>query len=94
MSDAQTTTDHDTIRNWAEDRDGRPATVAATEEGDEPGVLTIHFHGVHDEADEDLEDISWDDWFDKFEDENLAFLHQDETADGSTSRFFKLVARD
>lgn len=35
MSTATKTTDHDTIRRWAEQRGGHPATVAATREGDE-----------------------------------------------------------
>ena len=93
MADAQQTTDHDTIRSWAEERDGRPATVKGTHPGGEAGVLTIHFPDVDTGGEEDLEDISWNDWFDKFEQEGLAFLHQDETADGSTSRFFKVVSR-
>jgi hypothetical protein len=40
-----------------------------------------------------LEPISWDEFFDKFEKEKLAFLHQDGTARGKTSRFNKLIAR-
>ena len=32
MNDSGTTTDHN-ARKWAEERDGRPATVRATEEG-------------------------------------------------------------
>jgi hypothetical protein len=35
VSTATKTTDHDTIRRWAEQRGGHPATVAATREGDE-----------------------------------------------------------
>jgi hypothetical protein len=37
--------------------------------------------------------ISWDQWFRKFDQSNLAFLYQDETASGNCSRFFKLVKR-
>lgn len=87
-SESKTTTDHDTIRQWAEQRDGEPATVAGTQGGDEPGVLRIAFTG-----EDALERISWDAFFEKFEEEGLAFLHQDETADGETSRFFKFVDR-
>jgi hypothetical protein len=88
MSDSQQTTDHDTIRRWADARDGRPATVAATH-GDDVGILRIAFA---DDAGA-LEEIDWDEFFDKFERENLAFLYQEKTADGGTSRFFKLVRR-
>jgi hypothetical protein len=90
MSTSETTTDHDTIRKWAEERGGRPATVTGTESGDDDaGILRIDFQ----DPDDRLEEISWDDWFEKFEDANLAFLYQDEKKDGETSTFFKLVKR-
>lgn len=87
------TTDHDTIRHWADERGGRPATVADTVEAGEPGVLTIHFPGQDPRHDRDLTDLTWDEFFRKFEDEQLAFLYEEHTADGDTSRFFKLVRR-
>lgn len=88
MSDAKTTTDHDEIREWAEARGGKPATVESTESGGEPGVLRIEFQDPS-----ELEEISWDDWFAKFDEEKLALLYQEETKDGSESRFHKLVSR-
>lgn len=91
MAQATTTTDHEQIRKWVEDRGGRPATVKGTG-GGEPGILRIDFPNVG--ADESLAAISWDDFFDKFEQEKLAFLHQDKTDDGQTSRFCKFVARE
>jgi hypothetical protein len=92
MTEAKTTTDHDTIRKWAEAREGVPATVRGTESGkDEAGILRFDFPGG---AGEDtLEHLSWDDWFEKFDKENLALLYQDEKSDGETSTFFKLVNR-
>jgi hypothetical protein len=90
MSTSDTTTDHDTIRAWAEERGGRPATVKGTESGGEDaGVLRIDFQ----DPDDRLEEISWDDWFEKFDDQKLAFLYQDEKKSGETSTFFKLVKR-
>ena len=87
--EAQQTTNHDEIRKWAEKRGGHPASVRGTEEGnEEAGVLRIAFT-----KDEDLEQISWDEFFDKFEEEHLAFLYQDRTAEGGESRFFKLIER-
>ena len=38
-----------------------------------------------------LEEISWEEWYEKFKDNNLTFLYQDKTKDGKESRFFKLV---
>jgi hypothetical protein len=89
MSEAQTTTDHDTIRRWAEARGGRPATVRRTADKGEPGVLRFDFG----EPEESLEEISWEDFFAKFDDSELALLYQDKTKDGKTSYFFKLVSR-
>ena len=57
----------------------------------ETGMIRIDFPGYSGE--DSLCQISWDDWFQKFDDHNLAFLHQDETQ-GHESRFNKLVKRD
>ena len=89
---SQKTTDHDEIRRWVEERGGRPATVAGTHDKEEAGILRIDFPGVGDDS--KLEEISWEEFFEKFDGENLGFLHQDETGDGSTSRFHKFVNRD
>lgn len=91
MSHVKTTTDHDTIKRWAEARGGRPATVAATGGAHEAGILRLDF-----EPDDEpgLELISWDQLFDKFDKEDLVFMYQDKTSDGSTSRFHKFVDRD
>ena len=89
---SRTTTDHEEIRRWAEERGGRPATVKGTERGGEDaGILRINFPGTA--ADESLEDIDWDTFFNKFDDSNLAFVYQDETAEGEESRFGKFVRR-
>ncbi len=90
-SDTRTTTDHDEIRRWVEDHGGRPVSVRGTESGDEAGVLRIDFPGGA--GDDQLEPISWDDWFAKFEENELAFLHQETKASGEDSTFFKLVKR-
>lgn len=89
MSDAQTTTDHAAIRKWAESRGGHPATVKGTGKADKAGVLRFDFGKPEDS----LEEISWDEFFAKFDENGLALLYQDKIKDGSTSRFFKLVNR-
>lgn len=88
---SRTTTDHDEIRQWVEERGGHPASVKGTERGGDAGVLRINFPGTA--ADESLEDIDWDTFFDKFEESKLAFVYQEETAEGEQSRFGKLVRR-
>ena len=88
MSEAQVTTDHVAIRQWAEARGGRPASVKGTAGQEDAGLLRIDFEpGLA----EDLELISWEGFFEKFDAENLGFLHQEKTADGSVSRFHKFV---
>lgn len=91
-AESQTTTDHDAIRNWVEERDGQPAYVEGTEGGD-GGMLRIDFPDEGDDE-EALEDISWDEFFETFEDNDLAFLYQEETDEGETSYFSKFVSRE
>jgi len=86
MSQANTTTDHDTIRKWAEARGGHPARVKTSGPG---GILRIDFG----EPDENLEEIEWDEFFRIFDERKLAFLYQEEAGGGGTSRFNKFVDR-
>lgn len=91
-SSSKTTTDHKAIQTWAEQREGRPVTVRGTGERDEPGVLRIDFPGGA--GGDRFEEITWDEWFQKFDENNLAFLYQDHKRDGEQSTFFKLIRRD
>ena len=43
MSESHTTTDHNKIRKWVEERDGVPATVRETEQDGHAGILRIDF---------------------------------------------------
>jgi hypothetical protein len=91
MARAQATTDHNVIRRWIETRKGHPSIVRATEgkKRGSAGLLRVDFEP----AEESLEEISWDDFFDTFDSNGLAFLYQDE-ASGGPSRFHKFVSRD
>ena len=90
-SESTTTTDHEEIRRWVEEHGGKPASVKGTEGAGDLGVLRIDFPGGAGE--EQLEQVSWDEWFEKFEQEKLAFLYQQQKAGGEDSTFFKLVNR-
>ena len=90
--ESKVTTDHETIRKWAEARDGKPATVKQTEHGDGAGLLRIDFPGYSGKG--SLEEITWDEFFTKLDEKHLAFLYQETTSSGEESRFFKLVSRD
>lgn len=90
MSSAQRTTDHKVIRKWIEERKGRPSVVESTSDDKRGGgLLRIDFR----EKDDELEEIDWDRFFEIFDENDLAFLHQDKTADGKVSRFSKFVSR-
>lgn len=43
MTEARTTTDHGTIRRWAEKRGGSPAKVQGTEDRSGEGILRFDF---------------------------------------------------
>jgi Rho termination factor, N-terminal domain len=80
------TTNHEVIRQWAEARAGRPATVEGTEHGDRLGVLRFDFGDTTDR----LRHVSWDQWFATFDERGLNFLYQEEHKDGRQSTFFRL----
>lgn len=80
------TTSHEVIRAWAEERDAAPATVEGTEHGDHLGVLRFDFGGDS----ENLRHVSWDEWFETFDDRELNFIYQEERKDGKQSNFFRL----
>jgi hypothetical protein len=89
---AQLTTDHDEIRAWAEERGGHPATVKrSVKPNQRAGILRIDFPGFSGAV--SLKPVSWEEWFDIFEESCLGFLHQDRTASGKPSRFNKIVCR-
>lgn len=92
MSSSNTTTDHELIRQWAESRGAKPAAVKDTGGGDDPGILRLDFPGFSGE--DSLEEISWDEFFEKFDRSRLALLYQEEAAEGQKSNFNKIISRD
>jgi hypothetical protein len=89
MAKGKVTTDHNHIRRWAEERGAVPSTVKATKSEGDAGLLRLDFPP----RDESLEPVEWDDFFEKFDREGLAFLYQDKTAAGRKSRFHKFINR-
>jgi hypothetical protein len=86
--EAQRTQDHELIQEWAEERGGHPAVVEGTE------ILRIDFDEPGGDNDAKLERVSWDEFFEVFDDRGLQFLYQDQTSDGKESRFNKFVRGD
>jgi hypothetical protein len=92
MASAQPLTDHRRIREWAEARNAKPACVRGTGGKNDTGMIRLDFPGFT--GSETLQPISWDEWFRAFDENNLALLVQEETADGTRSNFNKLVSRE
>lgn len=91
MALAKTTKDHDEIRKWAEARGGKPAAVAATEGENETGIIRLMFPNAPHHNDDALEEIGWDEWFEKFDASGLELTYQEKTADGQQSDFNRLT---
>lgn len=90
---SKTTTDHETIRQWVEARGGRPAAVKSSHKGGaDPGIIRIDFPGYSGE--DSLEEISWDEFFQKCDEAGLAFVYEEKTSKGTKSNFNKLVKRE
>lgn len=85
---SETTTDHETIRKWAEKHKGVPAAVGKTHDQKDTGIIRIMFpkapHSEHDA----LVEISWEEFFEEFEKKKLALLFE------PGSMFSKLISRE
>jgi len=91
MALSKTTQDHDEIRRWAEARGAVPADVGSTEKKGQAGILRFEFPKAKNANDSALNEISWDEFFEKFDASGLALVYQEKTASGETSNFNKLV---
>jgi hypothetical protein len=85
-AESKTTTDHEEIQRWVEERGGQPARVEGT------NLLRIDYPGYSGEG--TLEPIEWDEFFKVFDKNKLVFLYQEKTKDGEKSRFSKFVDRE
>jgi hypothetical protein len=88
MTQAIRTIDHEEIREWVEARGGRPAVIEGTHDGELSGILRVDF-GLEEEP---LEDVTWEEFFRLFDNNDLAFVYQPDTDDGE-SYACKFIAR-
>lgn len=84
------TTNPEVIRNWAERRNAKPATIPGSEHEGHLGVLRFDFGS----ADDKLTAVGWDEWLETFNDRRLNFIYQETRSDGTTSNFFQLENPD
>ena len=85
-------TDVEEIRAWAEERQAKPTCVRGTGDKGDIGILRLDFPGYTGE--DKLQEISWEEWGEKFQERELALLVQDQTAQGVQSNFNKIVSRE
>jgi len=83
------TRNHEVIRQWADERQAVPTTVESTERNGRAGVLRLDFPGY---GGNELGELTWDEWFETFDERNLIFVFQEHKADGSVSNFFRLTS--
>lgn len=84
-------TDTDVIQKWAEDRGGAPGRVKPVDT-EAPETLEIYFPDFS--GTESIEALTWDEFFERMEEQDLVFVYQEETAKGEISRVGKLVTPD
>ena len=87
--ESKTATDLKEIQKWAEKRQGKPAKVKGVGKREGDGLIRIDFPGYS--GGDSLEEISWEEWYEIFQQNDLEFLYQEKTSEGKESRFFKLV---
>ena len=85
---SETTTDHNTIRKWAESKGGKPAAVDRTHKKGDVGIIRIMFPKNPQSEHESLVEISWDEFFQEFGKKELALIYEKD------SLFSKLVSRE
>lgn len=88
-SQIKRTTNHIRIKEWAKKRNAKPSVIR--DEGETTGLIQFDFPGY---AKQNLQEISWEQWFDFFEENKLELAYQEHTEEGHRSNFNKLVDRN
>lgn len=87
--EGKVTTDKNIIKKWAEARNGWPALIKQASDMTVRNLLRI---GFSNNGEEDLlEKISWEEFFDRFERERLAFLYQEQARNGALSTAYHFI---
>jgi hypothetical protein len=86
------TNNHEEIRTWIEGNNGKPAVARGAT--DPITSLSIAWHGRDIPINRELEEISWEEFFDAFETGNFSFKF-DRAAKGGTEEFsYNFINRD
>jgi len=81
------TTDPERIREWAEARDAVPVRVRDSEDHG-------HSFARRDEMGEHHEEYTWDEFEQRFDDDDLVFVYHEEEPTGEEMGFFEIVERE
>src|SRR5436305_357305 len=97
MSNGQhVTIDHEKIKEWAKKYRGTPQIIGRETEGN-VGVR-IDFPGKQDDLflgeSEKIKKATWEEFFEKFEEQNLAFLYSDSADPKDPSWSYRFIPRD
>lgn len=102
MSETVTLTDHEAIRDWAAARAGFPVIVDVSPAGGTQPMLRLVF-GQHAYQDQDqaeraanaggYELVEWDEWFQVFDEQNLALVVGKEVP-GRRDSYHEIVRRE
>jgi hypothetical protein len=87
-SEPDATISHDKIQHWTTSRGGKPAVLKDID-GEPTDHLHINFLGF---AEDDVQ-VSWEEFFAIFDQNNLEFIYLEQTKDGRESRFSRFIKR-
>jgi hypothetical protein len=87
--DKKCTTDHDEIKHWVEEHDGRPALLKEETSSVTPIKIIFPEYDINDH----VEEVTWTEWFREFEEEDLAFEYKEDVEEGEEVGAFKLIHR-
>lgn len=92
------TTNHEEIKSWITTHDGKPDLIQTPGVGNSEEGLRIDFPGKEDEEyfneNTKSEDISWNEFFKRFEEWNLAFMYEEKTRGKNLSNAYRFIKRD
>lgn len=84
------TYDHKLIQDWVESRKGKPAKMKDEEIEEPVDELKVKFPN---ERTRNITLISWEEFFNEFDQEHLAFQFREKTPEGDESKFYKVIYR-
>lgn len=93
MKDTVSTTNHKEVKLWVEERKGMPSILKETSPEASNQILRIYF-GNNPANGADMKSITWNKFFEEFENNNLAFVYRHENFGGQNSTFHRFVFRD